>query len=85
MDHVTTNIHQQIDNITTTQPGISNHSMVVFNLRTTENIDNPKYHLTQNWDNANSLDVELLTSFNPFLQQFWSVRDVNETWKLLST
>ena len=32
---------------------------------------------------ANSLDIELLASFNPFLQQIWSNRDVQETWNLL--
>ena len=33
--------------------------------------------------NADTLDVEVLASFNPFLQQIWSTRDVQETWKLL--
>ena len=33
--------------------------------------------------NANSLDIELLASFNPFLQQIWSNRNVQDTWNLL--
>ena len=57
--------------------------MVIFNLRTTEITDNPKYHLTENWENANSLDLGLLACFNPFLQQILANRDVQETWKLL--
>ena len=57
--------------------------MVTFNLRTNEITDNPKFHLSQNWKNANSLDVELLASFNPFLQHIWSNRNVQETWELL--
>ena len=55
-----------IDNITATHSGISDHSMVSINLRTTGNVDNPKYHLTQNWKSANPLGNELLTSFNLF-------------------
>ena len=30
------------------------------------------------------MDVGLLASFNPFLQQIWTNRDVHETWKLLT-
>ena len=30
------------------------------------------------------MDLGLLASFNPFLQQIWSNRDVHETWELLS-
>ena len=70
IDHITTNMHQHIDNIATTQSGISKHSMVSFSLSTTENVDNPKYHRTQNWENANPLDAELLTSFHPFLNKY---------------
>ena len=33
IDHVATNTHQHIDNITTTPAGISDHGMVIFNLR----------------------------------------------------
>ena len=33
--------------------------------------------------NANPLDIELLACFNPFLQQIWSNRNVQETWNLL--
>ena len=33
--------------------------------------------------NANPLDIELLASFNPYLQQIWSNTDVQETWQLL--
>ena len=58
--------------------------MVIFNLRTNEITDNPKYHLTQNWDNVNLMDVGLLASFNPLLQEIWAIRDVHDTWKLLS-
>ena len=83
INHIATNAHHHIDTIITTPPGISDHGMVIFNLRTSEITDNPKYHLSQNMKNANSLDVELLVSFNPFLQQIWSARDVHETWKLL--
>ena len=83
IDHIATNAHHHIDNITTTPPGISDHGMVIFNLRTSEITDNPKYHLSQNMKNANPLDVELLASFNLFLQQIWSTRDVHETWTLL--
>ena len=68
---------------TSPPPGISDHGMVIFNLRTTEVTDSPKYHLTQNWENANSLHLGLLASFNPFLQQIWANRDVLETWKPL--
>ena len=84
IDHLSTNLHQNINNITTTLPGISDHGMVIFNLRTTEITDNPEYHLTQIWENTNSLDLGLLASSNPFLQHSWSNRDVHETWKLLS-
>ena len=52
IDHITTNLHPNFDNITTTPPGLSDPSMMIFNVRTTENIDNPKYHFTQNWDNS---------------------------------
>ena len=83
IDHITTNAHQNIDNITNTLPGISDHVMVIFDLRTTIITENPKYHLSQNWENTNSLDLELLASFNPFLQQIWSNKKVQETWKLL--
>ena len=83
MDHITTNVHQNIDNITTTLPGISDHGMLIFNLRTNEITENLKYHLRQNWENANPLDLKLLASFNPFLQQIWSNRNVQETWELL--
>ena len=72
-DHITTIMHTHIDNITTTAPGLSDQSMVIFNLRT-----------KKNWDNANSMDVELLASFNPFLQQIWHNMDVHETWEILS-
>ena len=41
--------------------------MVIFNLRTKVITENHKYHLTQNWDNANSLDVSIL-SYNIFGQ-----------------
>ena len=44
IDHATTNMHPYIDNINTTYSGISDHSMVSFNLRTAENIDNPRYY-----------------------------------------
>ena len=54
IDHISTNAHQNIDNFTTTQTRISDHGMVIFNLRTTEITDSPKYHLSQNWKNANS-------------------------------
>ena len=84
IDHLSTNILQNIDNITTTLPGISDNAMVIFSLRTEGITDNPKYHLTQNWENAISMDFGLLARFNPFLQQIWSNRDVHETWKLLS-
>ena len=57
--------------------------MVTFNLGT-DITDNPKFHLSQNWKNANSMDVELLASFNPFLQQIWSSNNVQETWNLLA-
>ena len=30
------------------------------------------------------MDVGLLASFNPFLQQIWPNKDVHETWNLLS-
>ena len=30
------------------------------------------------------MDVELLASFNPFLQQIWSSNNVQETWNLLA-
>ena len=33
--------------------------------------------------NANPLDIELLASFNQYLQQIWSNRNVQETWELL--
>ena len=84
IDHISTNSIQHIDNIITTPPGLLDHSMVIFNLRTNEITDNPKYHLSQNWENANSMDVWLLASFNPFLQQILANRDVQETWQLLS-
>ena len=48
IDHIATNAHQHIDNITTTPAGISDHGMVIFNLRTSEITDNPKFHLSQN-------------------------------------
>ena len=83
IDHIATNAHQHIDNITTIPPGISDHGMVIFNLRTSEITDNPKFHLSQNMKNANLLDIELLASFNPFLQQIWSNRNVQEIWNLL--
>ena len=57
--------------------------MVIFNLRTKEVTDNPKFHLSQNMKNANPLDIELLASFNPYLQQIWSNRNVQEAWELL--
>ena len=53
IDPISTNAHQNIDNIITTPPGISDRGMVIFNLRTTEITENPKYHFTQNWENAN--------------------------------
>ena len=68
IDHISTNIGQNIDNVTITPPGLSDHSIVIFSLRANEITDNPKYHLSQNWENANSMDVGLLASFNPFLQ-----------------
>ena len=57
IDHVATNTHQHIDNIITTPAGISDHGMVIFNLRMSEITDNPKFHLSQNMKNANSLDI----------------------------
>ena len=65
IDHIATNCHQHIDNIITTPCGTSDHGMVIFNLRTKEVTDNPKFHLRQNMKNANPLDIELLASFNP--------------------
>ena len=53
IDHLSTSLHQKIDNITTTAPELADHGMLIFNLRTKEITDNPKYHLTQNWENAN--------------------------------
>ena len=59
IDHISANVHQNIDNIITTPPGLSDHSMVIFNLGTNEITDNPKYHLSQNWENANSMQVAI--------------------------
>ena len=48
-----------------------------------KNTDNPKVHLSQKWDNANTLNIELMSSFNPNFHQMLSSVDINETWKLL--
>ena len=47
-------MHTHIDNISTHHAG---HCMVSFDLRTKENVDNLKYHLTKNWYNASHLDA----------------------------
>ena len=64
-------------------PQDSDHGIVIFHLRTKEITDNPKYHLTDIWEKAHSMDLELLASCNPFIQQIWPNRDNHETWKLL--
>ena len=55
--------------------------MVSFDLRTKENVDNLKYHLTKNWYNASHLDAQLLKSIDLYFHQIWTI---HQTWELLS-
>ena len=39
IDHIATNCHQHVDNIITTPNGITDHGMVICNIRTKEIVD----------------------------------------------
>ena len=49
IDHITTNMVNQIDNISTEKQPISDHCMVTFNLHSSEQIETAKFLFTQDW------------------------------------
>ena len=49
IDHISTNMVNQIDNISTDKQPISDHCMVSFNLHSLEQIEQAKFLFTQDW------------------------------------
>ena len=65
IDHITTNMVNQIDNISTDKQPISDHCMVTFNLHSSEQIEAAKFLFTQDWSQATKNLWTLAPNTNP--------------------
>ena len=55
----------QIDNISTDKQPISDHSMITFNLHSSEQIETAKFLFTQDWSQVTKNIVDFVSEYEP--------------------
>ena len=81
IDHISTNMVNQIDNISTDKQPISDHCMVSFNLHSLEQIEQAKFLFTQDWRQVTKNLVDFGAEYEPELTEMWYKHNIHSMWE----
>ena len=80
-DHISTNLINQIDNISTDRQAISDHCMVPYNLHADKQVKTEKFLFTQDWTKVNKNWIDCSAELEPDLTEMWFEPNIHAMWK----
>ena len=85
IDHISNNLINQIDNISTEKQPISDHCMVTFNLHASEQVETEKFLFTHDWSLVTKNLIDSCTELESELTEMWYEPNIHEMWEKLIT